>query len=462
MRLPHRHPDLYVREVASPQRLTALEASFLALERPGLPMHVAAVVLLEAAGGQRPLTVDDVRRLIASRLSRLPRFRERVHFAPFGLTRPEWVRVARPDLSRHVFEHHLRAPGRRSQLLDLCARIQQKNLPRDLPLWQLHLISGLEDGRQALVVKTHHAITDGVGAMELADVILEHGKLVQHAARKQLPVVHFASDDPNPSAWLEALVGVAFTAASGPIALASPFNAPIGPRRAFAMATLSMDKIRQVKEHIGVSVDDVLLATVARGLQRYFRRAGLAAPRAMRAMVPASTRLPSRRAEGGNHITTVFIDLPLDTRDLPACARRIAVSKAVLKTVHASLGMSLLIEAAGRLPTPLHNAVVRLAGNLPVANIVLSDVPGPREPRFFLGRRIAACYPMLPLPGTVGVSIAAISMDGSMGIGITCDPNLLPNPERLARAIEHELDAFEATLPASEPRIERPRMIRAA
>lgn len=448
--------------MTSPQRLTALEASFLALERPGLPMHVAAVVLLGAAAGQRPLTLDDVRTLIVSRLSRLPRFRERVRFAPLGLTRPEWIRVARPDLSRHIFEHHLRAPGQRSQLLELCARIQQKPLPRDLPLWQLHLIDGIEDGRQALVVKTHHAIADGVGAMELADRILEQGKPGQHAARKNLPAVHFACEEPNPSAWLEALAGVAFTAAGGPIALASPFNAPVGRRRAFAMATLSMDTIRQVKRDVGVSVDDVLLATVARGLQRYFRRGGLAAPRAMRAMVPASTRLPSRKAQGGNHVTTVFIDLPLDARDLPACARRIAITKAMLKTVHSSLGMSLLIEAAGRLPTPLHNALVRLAGNLPVANLVLSDVPGPLEPRFFLGRRVLACYPMLPLPGAVGVSIAAISMGGEMGIGITCDPKLLPDPERLARAIEHELDAFVAPVPRSEPLSERPRVIRAA
>jgi diacylglycerol O-acyltransferase / wax synthase len=448
--------------VRTVERLTSLEASFLALERPGLPMHVGAVVLLEAAAGRRPLTLDDVRTLMASRLTRLPRFRERVRFAPFGLRRPEWIPVARPDLSRHVFEHHLRAPGGRSQLLDLCARIQQKTLPRDLPLWQLHLVDGLEDGRQALIVKTHHAITDGVGAMELADVILERGKPGEHAAYKKLPVVHFACDDPNPSAWLEALVGVAFTAASGPIALASPFNAPVGQQRAFAMATLSMDGIRQVKRDVGVSVDDVLLATVARGLQRYFRRGGLAAPRAMRAMVPASTRLPSRKAQGGNHVTTVFIDLPLDARDLAACARRIAISKAMLKTVHAGLGMSLLIEAAGRLPTPLHNALVRLAGNLPVANLVLSDVPGPLEPRFFLGRRVVASYPMLPLPGAVGVSIAAISMGGAMGIGITCDPNLLPNPARLARAIEQELGAFVATLPRSEPRIEPVRVIRAA
>lgn len=462
MRLSQRQPDHYVHEVASPQRLTALEASFLALERPGLPMHVAALVLLEGARGQSPITLDDVRRLIASRLSRLPRFRERVRFRPLGLTPPEWIPVARLDMSRHLFEHRLRAPGRRTQLLALCARIQQKPLPRDLPLWQMHLIDGLDDGRQALVVKTHHAMADGVGAMELASVILEPAKPGPHATRNSVPAVHFASEDPNPSAWLEALVGVAFTAASGPIALASPFNGPVGPRRAFAIATLSMDKIRQVKQYVGVSVDDVLLAYVARGLQRYFRRGGLAAPRAMRAMVPASTRQPSRKARGGNHLTMVFIDLPLDTRDIAACARRIAISKAMLKTVHSALGMSVLIEVAGWLPTPLHNATVRLAGSLPVANLVLSDVPGPLEPRYFLGRRVVACYPMLPLPAAVGVSIAAISMGGAMGIGITADPNLLPDPERLARAIEHELDAFEATLLRSEPRFESPRMIRAA
>jgi hypothetical protein len=446
------------------ERLSALEASFLALERPGLPMHVAGVVLLDAPPHHgRPVAIDDLRRLIASRLSRLPRFRQRVHFARLGLARAEWVPVARLDLASHLFQHRLPAPGRRSQLVALCAQIQEVPLPRDRPLWQMHLIDGLQGHRQALVIKAHHAITDGIGGMQLAETLFEHGPSSPRPVKKSLPDLRFACATSSANGWLQGLMGVAFTVAGGPIALASPFNGRVGDRRVFAMATLSMDKVRRLRHQLGVSVDDVFLATVAGGLHRYFERSGRVAPRAMRAMLPASTRQASRKLQAGNHVTPVFVDLPLDSGDLSTCARRIAVSKAVLRTVHAGLGASMLIEAAGWLPAPLHTAVVRVAGGLPVANLVLSDVPGPLQPRYLLGRPIVACYPMLPLSGAVGVSIAAISIGATMGVGVIADPRLLPHPDRLAIAIEQTITSFEPGRPLAQPRrAARGRALRAA
>jgi WS/DGAT/MGAT family acyltransferase len=425
----------------------------MALERPGLPMHIAGVVIFEASTQQGgPLDIGDLHRLMHSRLARLPRFRDRVQFKRFGLTRAEWIPVARVNLAGHLFHHRLRAPGRPWQLAAMCARIHEELLPRDRPLWQMHLIDGLQDHRQALVLKTHHAIADGIGGMQIAECFFEGRPSGQRRPGRGLPALRFARATPSANAWLDGLVGMAFTAASGPFALASPFNGRVGGGRVFAMATLSMDQIRGAKQRLGVSVDDVLLAAVAGGLHRYFRRSGLVAPHAMRAMLPATTRPPSKKPRGGNHVTAVFIDLPLDSGDLSTCARRIAVSKALLKTVHAGLGMSMLIEAAGWLPAPLHEALVRVAADLPVANLVLSDLPGPVEPRFLLGRRIVACYPMLPLPGTIGVSIAAISMGGTMGVGITADSELLPHPHRLATAIEQTINSFEPALPRTEPR----------
>ena len=446
------------------QRLSAIEASFLALERPGLPMHVAAVVMLDAAPGRGGrLTVDALQRLVGSRLSRLPRFRQRARFVPFGLARPEWVPAPHLDLTQHVFHHQLPARADRHDLFDLCGQIQEELLPRDRPLWQMHLIDGLPSRRQALVVKTHHAITDGIGGIELAEVLLEPSQSGQRKPRRQPLVARFASATRAPTSWLEALRGVAFTAASGPIALASPFNGRVGAQRVFATATLSMAQVRRVKEHLGVSVDDVLLAAVAIGIRSYFRRHRLSAPRAMRAMVPASTRPTSTKPWRGNHVTSIFIDLPLDTPHLPACARRIAISKAVLKTLHAGAGMAMLIEAAGWLPAPVHDTVVRIAGALPFANLVLSDVPGVPESRFLLGHQVLASYPMIPLPGRVGVSIAAISQGGTMGIGVTADPTFLSDPAHLGKAIEQALSSFEATLPRTElKRIEPARTRRAA
>jgi diacylglycerol O-acyltransferase len=431
--------------MSSSQRLTALEASFLALERPGLPMHVAGVVIFDASsstGG--PVTMHDLRHLVASRRRRLPKFRQRVRFGPLDLDRPVWVPSGTSNLDDHLFHHRLPAPGGRSQLSKLCARIHEKLLPRDRPLWEMHLIDGLEAGHQALVVKTHHAITDGIAGIEVAEALFDKAPHVQATTRKQRPAPRFSrAEMPSLLSPLQAILGLLFTAAGGPVAAMGPFNGPVGAHRAFAMATLGMDKIRGLKQRLGGSVDDVLLAVVAAGLSDYLQEQQYPnKPNALRAMLPVSTRPSSDRSSMGNHVTAVFIDLPLDSVDPATLVRTIAARKSVLRNAHAASGMSMLIEAAGRLPNALHGAAARFASGLTFANLILSDVPGPDEPLFVVGRRIVACYPMIPLPPTVGLSIAAVSMGGVMGLGLVADPGLLPNPELLAKAIERSMRTF--------------------
>jgi len=420
--------------------MTALEASFLALERPGLPMHVAGVVVIEPG---KPVTMDELRLMVATRIRRLPRFRQRARFRPLGLARPEWVRVPRVGLGRHLYHHHLPEVGRSARLNELCGRIHETLLPRDRPLWEMHLIDGLDGGGQALVVKTHHAITDGLAGIEVAEALFDRAP--SSPRRLELPPTRFAgAGAPSPFTALQSLLGVAFTAAGGPLALQGPFNGPVGAHRAFAMATLRMDAIRRAKQEFGGSVDDVMLAVVAAGLRRYLRGVRYPdVPHALRAMLPVSTRPSAGKAHLGNHVTSVFVDLPMGTDELPELVRSIAASKSTLRSSHAAGGMAMLIEAAGMLPNPLHGAVVRFAAGLPYANLVLSDVPGPDEPLFLLGHRIVACYPMIPLPPGIGLSIATVSMGGMMGVGVTADPGLIPNPQRLATAIEHVMAMFD-------------------
>jgi diacylglycerol O-acyltransferase / wax synthase len=417
-------------------------------------MHVAGVVIFDASSGAGgPVTMNDLHRLVASKLQRLPRFRQRVRFSPLGLDRPRWIRVGKPTLDDHLLLHRLPAPGSRAQLTDLCARIHERLLPRNKPLWEMHLVDGLEGGHQALIVKTHHAITDGIAGIEVAEVLFDRSTNLHKTAQGRGPALRFAGTERSPLAPLQAALGVAFTAAGGPVAPMSPFNGPVGAHRSFAVATLRMDGIRRIKQRLGGSIDDVLLAVVADGLSHYIRHHRYPAePKALRAMVPVSTRPASDRSSLGNHVTAVFVDLPLDARDPAALVRTIAASKSLLRSTHAATGMSMLIEAAGRLPNPLHEAVVRFAGGLRFANLVLSDVPGPDEPLLMMGRRIAACYPMLPLAPAVGLSIASISFGGVMGVGVVTDPDLLPKPERLANAIERAVRKFERFRVPRRPR----------
>lgn len=428
------------------KQLTALEASFLALERPGLPMHVAGVVIFDGrSSGRGALALQDLKRLVAARLPQLLKYRQRVRASWHGLARPEWVEVAEADLGPHLFEHRLPSPGSSSQLGSLCAEIHAELLSRDRPLWEAHLIDGLAGGRQALVLKTHHAITDGIGGIQMAEVLFDP-KRPHHGLEAAGPTALRFGRPARPTLGdvARAMVGVAFTVAGGPIALQGPFNGSVGGRRAFAMATLSMDGIRRLKTRLGGSVDDVLLAVVAAGLRRHLAHEGYGPlPKALRVMLPVSTRPSVAGVELGNHVTAVFVDVPLDTSEPGALVRRIATTKSTLRTAHAAAGMSLLIEAAGRLPNVLHESVVRFAGALPGSNLVLSDLPGPHEQLFLQGRPIIACYPMIPLSASVGLSIAAMSWDTQIGVGIVSDPDLVPKPERLAGEIEASLAAFE-------------------
>jgi WS/DGAT/MGAT family acyltransferase len=326
----------------------------------------------------------------------------------------------------------------------------------------MHLIDGLGNGNQALIVKTHHAITDGIAGIEVGKVLFDKAPNVHAFVR---PELRFAEGQKaSVLAPLQAALGVAFTVAGGPIASMGPFNGPVGDHRNFGMATLRMDDIRRIKERLGGSVDDVLLAVVAAGLSQFLRQQRYPDElRALRAMLPVSTWPSSASPNLGTHVTAIFVDLPVQAADPAALVRTIAATKSVLRSAHAAAGTSMLIEAAGLLPHPLHEAVVRFAGGLMSANLVLSDVPGPDEPLFMMGRRITACYPMIPLPQTVGLSIAAVSIGGVMSVGVVADPDLLPNPQQLANAIERAVKQFERSCAARRPsRSARQRTRRAA
>jgi diacylglycerol O-acyltransferase / wax synthase len=433
----------------STERLTAIEASFIALEQPRFPMHVAALTLFES--GRRPVTMAELRRLVSARLSRVRSFHESVRTWRTGW--PEWVPSARIRPSAHFFHHVLMPPGGESELRRLCGEIHEAMLDRHVPLWEMHLIDGISGGRQGLLAKTHHSITDGLAGMQIAELLFDPAP---GASRPPVPVTRFGQPDMARSSWsaLQGLVGLAFTAAGGPFAVVGPFNGPVSGQRALGMATLSLPAIKRVKRQLGVRVDDVLTAIIAAGLRRYLHDVEYTEiPPALRAMLPVSTRGPMLAASPRNDVSAIFVDLPMDTDDAATLVCRIAEAKATLRTAHATEGSAMAVQAAGLLPAPLHAALLKLVSVFPFANLVLSDVPGPDQPLFLLGRRIDACYPLMPLAPSIGLSIASVGMGDVIGVGVTADPSLVPDAQRIASAIEEAAGAFEAAVPRIARRV---------
>lgn len=421
--------------------LRVLDRSFVAMERPGLPMHVAGLAVLDPAGRPRgPIRPAELRRRLEARLRALPRLRARLVQAPFGLRGPVWVPDADFDAARHV-EHWTLPPGAgRRELLELAGRLHGRLLPRDRPLWRIALIDGLPGGRQGLMTTTHHAITDGIAGVEVTRAIFDH------PARRPAPGPaadgFFGSGAPSRlNRAFQAVAGMARYVAGGPVAAPGPFNGAVGARRALAVADLRLEDVLAVKRQLGGSVDDVVLASVALGLGTHLERTGRRDEgMRLRVMVPVSTN--DGGGDLGNHVTATFLDLPVDLEPVP-CLHEIAAAKALHRTWHEPLGLRTALAAAGLAPSVLAAPVTWLLGCLPVAHLIVSDVPGPAEPLSLLGAPMIAAYPLMPLSSCIGLSIAVLTMGGAMGVGVTTDPDLVPGGEDLAREIQ---EAFSGLL----------------
>ena len=446
--------------------LSVLDASFLYLEKPSVHMHVAGVAILDPAtrkGGV--LVADDIGALIESRIHLVPRFRQKVAVPPFGLGRPMWVDDAEFDLGFHIRRAALPSPGGRRELADFVQRVHARPLDRTKPLWELYVIEGLEDRYQAILFKSHHAMIDGLSGIDLATVLVDFAPeprevegqpwtsepepsapdLIAGGVRETLfhPMRSLADGVGRalrgPSAFVdqarEVLGGIGQLASLGQ-APPGPFNEAIGPNRRFAMAEVSVIDAKAVKNALGGTVNDVVLAVVTGALRKLLRRRGEPVRgRALRALVPVSTRDPSDASTVGNQVSVFFTDLPVGVADPVRRLRRISRATAELKSSHQALGATALIRTSQWTPPTLHALAARLIARQRVANVIVSNVPGPQVPLYVAGAQLMATYPVMPLGERLALAIAVTSLSGTMGFGITGDWDAVPDVDVLAEGV---------------------------
>jgi WS/DGAT/MGAT family acyltransferase len=425
------------------RQLGVLDRAFILVERQGMPMQVGGLAVLESGERPRgPIQVAELGRRLRGRLHDLPHLTARLRPAQFGVRRPVLVPDPAFDVRRHL-EHLTLAPGAGwPDLLLLAGDLHARLLPRDRPLWRMALIDGLPAGRQVLLTETHHAITDGIAGMELTQALFDRPSRASAPAKAN----GFGADG-GTSGLTRALQGAAGAArylAGGPVAVPGPFNGVVGPRRALATTDLRLEDAVAVKRRLGGTVDDVVLTAVALALGGHLRRRGRRTDGLrLRAMVPVSTLVGAGGL--GNHVTAMFLDLPVDLPPRP-CLHEIAAAKALHRAWHEPLGLRVALEAGGLVPSALASPLTQLMCALPFANLIVSDVPGPPERLSLLGARMVGAYPLMPLTPSVGLSIAVVTIGGEMGVGITCDPDLVEGGDELAREVG---DAFQALLDAA-------------
>jgi diacylglycerol O-acyltransferase len=453
-------------------RLTAVDASFLHQEKQASHMHVGALVLFEGP----PPTQDEFIEAIRSRLHRVPRYRQKLAFPRFEMGRPFWIDDPRFNLEYHVRHTALPPPGSTDQLRRLAGRIFSQRLDRSKPLWELWLVQGLEDGGFALISKTHHSMVDGIAGVDISTVLFDLARHPQEQEQEQEQDVDGWTPMPEPSdADLVAegvkglvrtpadLAGRALGALSRPgrtagdlreiveglgeVAWAGlnpapdvPLNVPIGPHRRVWWVRSRLDHFKQIKNSLGGTVNDVVLAVVAGALGRWLRSRGIRTEGLeLRALVPVSIRAEDERGQLGNRIAAMRGPLPVYEEDPVRRLQLVREAMEGLKESKQALGAEVISGLQDFAPPTLLAQASRLNFSTRLFNLIVTNVPGPQFPLYMLGREMLEIVPIAFLPENHALAIAIMSYNGKMDFGLLADYDAVPDIETIGRLLEESL-----------------------
>lgn len=462
-------------------RLTAVDASFLHQEDADSHMHIGAVTIFE--GPAPPFTA--VLEHLRSRLHMVPRYRQKLAYPPFETGRPLWIDDASFNLEYHLRHSALPAPGTEQQLYRLAARIGSQQLDRSKPLWECWFVEGLENGRFALIFKTHHALVDGVSGVDLATVLFDLAP-VPPTPDEQVPwqprpeptstellaagMAGFAktalnivektiTSATNPAAAVDALrdvaegLGEVVWAGLNP-APETPLNVDIGPHRRYAIVRNELEDFRYVKQVLGGTVNDVVLTAVSGALARWLRSRGVRTEGLeLRALVPVSIRPKDQGHHLGNQIVLMRGPLPVYIRDPVARLRFVKESMDGLKESKQAVGAKVIADVQQLAPPTILAQASRMAFSTRLFNLIVTNVPGPQFPLYMLGRELIDLFPIAFLPKNHALAIAIMSYNGSIDFGLLGDYDALPDIDVIADGIADSLAQLKTAAQAKEARV---------
>jgi diacylglycerol O-acyltransferase len=448
--------------VANPDRLTALDSTFLHLEDHSTAhMHVASVMVFE---GKAP-TLAELVEHVQGRLHLVPRYRQRLAFVPLGQGRPVWADDPHFNPYYHIRHTALPKPADDAALKRLAGRLFSQRLDRSKPLWEIWMVQSMSDGRFALVAKTHHALVDGISGVDITTVLFDTAAEPVPSAP---PTPWSAKPLPGPAKLLgealierstvpaemargarallraprravsqvkDGLTSVGATTLAGINAPAppSPFNVDIGPHRRYTFLDAKLAEFKVIKDSLGGTLNDVVLASVSLALGRYLRGHGHDTDGlVLKAMVPVSVRSNAQRGALGNQVAAMWAPLPVGVEDAAECLHKISVAMEDLKRGGQAVGAQVLTNLAGFAPPTILSQAARLQARQPFFNLVVTNVPGPQFPLYLLGRRLQVLYPVVPLAQRQALGIAVMSYDGHLGFGLLGDYDALPDLEAIA------------------------------
>jgi diacylglycerol O-acyltransferase / wax synthase len=458
-------------------RLTAVDASFLTNESSSSHMHVGAILIFQ---GPPPRYIDLVEH-VRGRLNQVPRFRQRLVVPPLEAGRPLWADDVNFNLTYHVRHAALPEPGSEDELKRLAGRVFSQQLDRSKPLWEMWLVQGLERDRFAILTKTHHAMVDGISGVDIGTVLFDleptpepaavdddwepHAKpstaeLVARGVADAAAVpLHLAERvagavrHPESAAKrvTEALEGIGEVAAAfADPAPDVPLNRPIGPHRRFLWTRSELATFKRIKDALGGTVNDVVLAVVTGALrnwlhERAIRTEGLE----LRALVPVSIRSEDERGNLGNRIALMRGPLPVYVEDPVRRLRAISEEMEGLKRSKQALGAEVISRFNDFAPPTLLAQASRINFSTRLFNLIVTNVPGPQIPLYVLGRQLEEVFPVAFLPQNHALAVAIMSYNGHVGFGLLADYDSMDDVDAIAAGLTESLAELEAAAAAS-------------
>jgi diacylglycerol O-acyltransferase / wax synthase len=448
-------------------RLSSVDASFLTQETSASHMHVGALLIFEGP----PPDYEDLVEHVRSRLHLVPRFRQKLAIPPIELGRPFWIDDPSFNLEYHVRHSALPSPGSEEQLRNMAARVFSQQLDRTKPLWELWLVQGLERKRFALISKTHHAVVDGVAGVDIATVLFdvtpvpepvepEHewvpspepsaaelaARGIEGIATTPLRVARRlvnAVEHPGPAVHqateaAEALGEVAWSLANP--APEVPLNTEIGSHRRFEWVRSDLGELKRIKNALGGTVNDVVLAVVSGALRRWLRARGVRTEGLeLRALVPVSIRAEDEQGHLGNRIAAVRGPLPVYIEDP---VRRLEAVREAMQGVKGSkqaLGAEVISRFNDFAPPTLLAQASRLNFSTRLFNLIVTNVPGPQIPLYVLGRELQDVFPVAFLPQNHALAIAIMSYNGGIDFGLLADYDAMDDLDLIVDGIQEAI-----------------------
>lgn len=457
------------------ERLSGLDASFLYLESSAQLLHVCGVILLDPETIPGGYSYETFKGELERRISGVPMFNRKLKQVPLGIDHPVWVKDEDFDIDRHVHRMAVPSPGGDGELADLCGHIAGIPLDRSRPLWEFFVIEGLESGKVAVFTKMHHSTVDGVSGANAISYMcslepdappLESAPRDQHSrtpsdaellARgvvSNLTKPILAAKLVGPTAGvLTKTIGRARSGTAMAAPLTAPrtsFNGTITGHRTIAIEDISLDTIKEIKNAVeGATVNDVIITVCGGALRRYLEERGELPDNSLVASVPVSVRDSSKKRVGSNKVSTVFSRLGTDIEDPLERLSLVSEGNTNAKAHHKTIPADTLQDWAEFAAPRTFGLAVRMVSSLKLAdsgpvihNLVISNVPGPPVPLFFMGAKIEGLYPLGPIFHGAGLNITVMSSESKMHVGIIGCRELVPQPWKLSEKFPEELAAL--------------------